>query len=183
MYSLAHRFMLLTILMVLVSRSNAANAPSQLIQDICKETAESQGTYDGCVGALELDPTADSADISKLAEISLRLGISNTTDTQNYIKKLIKDATPESQKTLSVDPLALSSYVAATASFKSALSELSEDPLSANYDSRVAGDDVQECEDELARDKARFPGLATRNNYGKLYSAIAFVVTNHLPQS
>ncbi|KAG5232392.1 cell wall / vacuolar inhibitor of fructosidase [Salix suchowensis] len=141
MYSLVHSFMLLTILMVLVSRSNAANAPSKLIQDICKETAESQGTYDGCVGALELDPTADSADISKLAEIT------------------------------------------ATASFKSALSELSEDPLSANYDSRVAGDDVQECEDELARDKARFPGLTTRNNYGKLYSAIAFVVTNHLPQS
>ncbi|KAJ6762638.1 PLANT INVERTASE/PECTIN METHYLESTERASE INHIBITOR SUPERFAMILY PROTEIN [Salix purpurea] len=181
MYSLAHRFMLLlTILMVLVSRSNAANAPSKLIQDICKETAESQGTYDGCVGALELDPTADSADISKLAEISLRLGISNTTDTQNYIRKLIKDATPEAQKTLST---CLSSYVAATASFKSALSELSEDPLSANYDSRVAGDDVQECEDELARDKARFPGLTARNNYGKLYSAIAFVVTNHLPQS
>ncbi|KAJ6359698.1 hypothetical protein OIU77_003827 [Salix suchowensis] len=141
--------MLLTILMVLVSRSNAANAPSKLIQDICKETAESQGTYDGCVGALELDPTADSADISKLAE----------------------------------NHTCLSSYVAATASFKSALSELSEDPLSANYDSRVAGDDVQECEDELARDKARFPGLTTRNNYGKLYSAIAFVVTNHLPQS
>ncbi|KAJ6434524.1 hypothetical protein OIU84_018106 [Salix udensis] len=85
-------------------------------------------------------------------KISLRLGISNTTDTQNYIKKLIKDATPESQKTLST---CLSSYVAATTSFKSALSELSEDPLSANYDSRVAGDDVQECEDELARDKAR----------------------------
>ena len=70
MYSLVHSFMLLTILMVLVSFSNASNAPSKLIQDICKETAESQGTYDGCVGALELDPTADSADISRYQQIS-----------------------------------------------------------------------------------------------------------------
>jgi hypothetical protein len=46
----------------------------------------------------------------------------------------------------------------------------------------VAGDDVQSCEDELARDKAQIPGITTRNNYGKLYSAIASVVTNHLPQ-
>jgi len=77
----------------------------------------------------------------------------------------------------------LSSYVGATASFKSALSELGEDPLSANYDSMVVGDDVQACEDELARDKAQIPGITTRNNYGKPYSAIASAVTNHLPQN
>ncbi|KAL3573430.1 hypothetical protein D5086_024043 [Populus alba] len=180
MYSLAaHRFMFLTILLAFVSRSKAANAPSILMQDICKETAKSHGSYDDCVSALELDPTADSADINKLAKISLQLGISNTANTRNYIKKLLKNATPESQETLNT---CLSSYVAATASFKSALSELGEDPLSANYDSLVAGDDVQACEDEMARNKAQIPGIITRNNYGKLYSAIAFVVTNHLPQ-
>ncbi|XP_061946163.1 uncharacterized protein LOC133669851 [Populus nigra] len=120
MYSLAaHRFMLLA----LVSRSKAANAPSKLMQDICKERATSHGSYDDCVTALELDPTADSADINKLAKIT------------------------------------------ATASIKSALSELGEDPLSANYDSMVAGDDVQACDDELARDKAHIPGITTRNNY------------------
>ncbi|KAJ6876700.1 hypothetical protein NC651_029642 [Populus alba x Populus x berolinensis] len=101
MYSLAaHRFMLLTILLAFVSRSKAANAPSKLMQDICKETAKSHGSYDDCVSALELDPTADSADINKLAKISLQLGISNTADTRNYIKKLLKNATPESQETL-----------------------------------------------------------------------------------
>jgi len=73
MYSLAaHRFMLLTIFMALVSRSKAANAPSELMQDICKETAKSHGSYDDCASALELDPTADSADINKLAKISLQ---------------------------------------------------------------------------------------------------------------
>ncbi|CAK7346750.1 unnamed protein product [Dovyalis caffra] len=155
----------------------AANAPSKLIQDICTQAVKFQAKYDNCVSALELDPKAASADVATLAKISIKLGISNITDTQNYIKNLLKNASAELQKPLKT---CLSWYEAATNSFKSAFLELTEDPLTANYDSKIAGDDVQLCEDELAREKAQIPEVTTRSNYGKLYSTISFLVTDRL---
>ncbi|KAF2291112.1 hypothetical protein GH714_020161 [Hevea brasiliensis] len=74
----------------------------------------------------------------------------------------------------------LSWYEAIIASFKSALIELEEDVPSANYDVKMVGDYVQGCEDELARDKVQIPSVTTRDNYAKLYSNIAFVITEHL---
>ncbi|KAL9378922.1 hypothetical protein Peur_027404 [Populus x canadensis] len=128
-------------LLALVSRSKAANAPSKLMQDICKERATSHGSYDDCVTALELDPTADSADINKLAKIT------------------------------------------ATASFKSALSELGEDPFQPTTTAWLPVMMSKHVTMNWRGTRLIFLELQPETTiYGKLYSAIASVVTNHLPQ-
>ncbi|XP_012073971.1 putative invertase inhibitor [Jatropha curcas] len=168
------------IFMLLIPNLRAKGSPSKLVQDICSETQElSQTKFEDCVNALEIDPKTNSADLKTLAHISLQLGISKANDTQTFIGNLLTSNKNHALQTC------LFWYQAVIASFKSADKEIEEDPLTANYDAKIAGDDAKECEDELTREKAQIPStittnITTRNNLVRLYSFISFVITNRL---
>ncbi|KAJ9146099.1 hypothetical protein P3X46_028409 [Hevea brasiliensis] len=172
----SRHFLLSAVFMIMISHLMAGNAPSKLVEDVCNQAKELGTKFADCVDGLLLDPTSATANLTTLAHISIQLGISNATDTQTYIENMLK-SNPGLQKPLKS---CLSWYEAIIASFKSALIELEEDVPSANYDVKMVGDYVQGCEDELARDKVQIPSVTTRDNYAKLYSNIAFVITEHL---
>ncbi|EEF38053.1 cell wall / vacuolar inhibitor of fructosidase 2 [Ricinus communis] len=179
-FSYIHQLILSAIFMLLISHTSAENAQSKLVEDICRSTAKLPSVkFEDCVGALQLDPRTPTANLTILAQISIQLGISNATETQTFVKNMANNSTTPAplRKPLRT---CLSWYEAVIMSFKSALEELDEDMLSANYDVKIAGDDALECEAELTRDKAKIPPLTARNYYALLYSSIGFVITDRL---
>ncbi|KAL0015715.1 hypothetical protein SO802_002784 [Lithocarpus litseifolius] len=150
-------------------QTNASS--TKLIGSVCKNTIDN----DNCLKALESDPRAVKASrLKDLAKISLELAVANATESKTYIDALLTKNHTEPIKQCSFW------FEAVVGSFRSALRELDEDVLSANYDSKIAGDDADSCENALALGKVQIPSISTRNNYAKLYSSIAFEITNLL---
>ena len=170
-------FFTLLLLFFLYSTSSTEAAPSNLVEYVCKETID----YAKCIKALESDPRAKSAEnLNALANITLELAIDNAKDSLAFIKKLLeKNISCSSDIRLALKQC-VTSYKTAIASFKSALSELSEDPMTANYDIKTTTDDANSCENEMASRKIRIPSVSKKNNQVKLYSSIGDVITNKL---
>ncbi|XP_062099142.1 pectinesterase inhibitor-like [Humulus lupulus] len=148
---------------------------SNLVDSVCKETLD----YTKCLEALESDPKSKTTtDLKVLAKIAVQLSISNAKGSLSFIHDEIKKGTGGAQQE-ALEKCA-SSYETVVESFNSALIELDDDVLSANYDIKVAGDDVDSCKSELVSKKVEIPALSDRNDQVKLYSNIGFVITNKL---
>ncbi|PON52638.1 Pectinesterase inhibitor domain containing protein [Parasponia andersonii] len=174
---------LLSILFLLfLSSPPSTKAESQLVDTICQETLN----YTMCLEALGSDPQAKTTtDLKVLAKITLRLSISNAKDSLRFINKMINNINEITDDQPIVALAALKQcaywYEAVIGSFKSALVELKEDIMTANYDIKVAADDADYCQNELVSKKVDVPSLSERNYQVKLYSSIGFVITNKLP--
>ncbi|PON96236.1 Pectinesterase inhibitor domain containing protein [Trema orientale] len=170
-------------LLFLSSSPPSTKAESQLVDTICQETLN----HTMCLEALGSDPQAKATtDLKVLAKITLRLSISNAKDSLRFINKTINNIINETDDQPIVVLAALKQcaywYEAVVGSFKSALLELKEDIMTANYDIKVAGDDADYCESELVSKKVDIaPSVSERNYQVKLYSSIGFVITNKLP--
>ncbi|GAV89591.1 PMEI domain-containing protein [Cephalotus follicularis] len=176
MDSYTHCFLVSTVLMLLILNSNAANPPSKLVQNICKETSNPPN----CLSALQPDPRTTSVSTFRdLAQIALQLAIANTTNSQTFIKNMLnsKGNNPHLRHAIQN---CVSSYRYAIYSFRSALNELDDDPLTANYDAKVAGDGATNCEDGVASTGQTVAPISTRNQYLLLYSDIGYRITNKL---
>ncbi|XP_050252010.1 uncharacterized protein LOC126698670 [Quercus robur] len=102
------------------------------------------------------------------------MAVANSTKSKAYIYDLLNKNHTEPIKQCSFW------YGAVVGSFRSALGELDEDTLTANYDAKVAADGANICENALASAGVQVPSISTRNNYVRLYSSIGFEVTNDL---
>uniref|UniRef100_A0A7N2KVP1 Pectinesterase inhibitor domain-containing protein n=2 Tax=Quercus lobata TaxID=97700 RepID=A0A7N2KVP1_QUELO len=155
----------------LQTNASSSSSSTKLIESVCKNTIDNAN----CLKALESDPRAVKASrLKDLAKIALELAVANATESKAYIDALLTKNHTEPIKQCSFW------FEAVVGSFRSALRELDEDVLSANYDSKIAGDDADSCENALALGKVQIPSISTRNNYAKLYSSIAFEITNLL---
>ena len=71
-------------------------------------------------------------------------------------------------------------YDGAVSSFKSALMELKVDPLTANYDAKVAGDGAVYCSGLMDSAGIKDSAMSDGNFFTSSFSNIAFVITNYL---
>ncbi|KAF5444544.1 hypothetical protein F2P56_033668 [Juglans regia] len=173
MVSQVHAVLLMLSLSILVFSQSflPANAAKNLVPDVCRETI----SYAGCMHAFQSDPRAKTAsNFMDLAKIALELGLKNAIDSKAYIDGLLEKNHAAPIKKCSFW------YEAVVGSFQSALSELKEDALTANYDVKIAGDDAASCENELASGGVKVPSISARNNDVALYSNIGDVITNKL---
>lgn len=155
------------------------NGATKLVEGVCKEAVDyaTKGTlsYGSCLEALESDSrTRSASDLKDLAKIALQLALANATASKAYIDDLLKkNHTAAIEKCFSL-------YKFVVGSFWSALQELDEDVMTANYDVKIAGDDASACENELLSGGVKVPEISRRNNDVQLYSSIGFVITNKL---
>ncbi|KAG2663054.1 hypothetical protein I3843_16G008800 [Carya illinoinensis] len=173
MVSQVHAVVLLLSLSIIVFSQSflPANAAKNLVPDVCRETI----SYDRCMHALQSDPRAKTAsNFMDLAKIALKLGLNNAINSKAYIDGLLEKNHAAPIKKCSFW------YEAVVASFRSALAELEEDAMTANYDVKIAGDDAASCENELASGGVKVPSISTRNSDVALYSNIGDVITNKL---
>ncbi|XP_044511550.1 cell wall / vacuolar inhibitor of fructosidase 2-like [Mangifera indica] len=153
-------------------------APSSLVNRVCKMTTIC--SYKDCIAALALDPRASSTSNPKaLAKIALKLVVSNSTNSKKYIEAMAKKQC-FSLSLKSALEYCVSQYESVVIpSFKMALKEVDEDPLTANYDAKVASDGANYCEEKLSCEGCHdVASITTRNYYVKIYSDIGFAVTN-----
>ncbi|XP_045810264.1 uncharacterized protein LOC123904673 [Trifolium pratense] len=104
------------------------------------------------------------------------MAIDKSTKSQNYVKIFMsKYHSSEAMKQCA------SNYNVLVIQFKSSLQELVEDPMSANYDAKVAGNEPVRCESFLA-DEKKFDvsSISTLNNEMSFLSVIGYLATNHL---
>jgi pectinesterase inhibitor-like protein len=157
--------------LLLLHSLSPTTATTKLVEGVCKKTV----SYTSCVEALDSDSrTSSVSNLKDLAKIALGLALSNATESKSFIDGLLKI-----KRTTAVAKCS-SSYKLVVASFRSALEEVEEDALSANYDAKIAGDSAVSCENELGSSGIKVPAISTRNKYIQLYSNIGFVITNEL---
>lgn len=152
------------------------DAASDIVEGVCKES----GNYSFCIKALELDPrTAGAKNHMDLAVIALEMGISNSTGTRIYIARMYRSpkTDPPQQSALKG---CLWGYDGAVSSFKSALMELRVDPLTANYDAKLAGDGATYCSGVMESAGMNDSSISDGNRFTLSLSDIAFVITNYL---
>jgi len=166
--------LLITISLIFNSHAISPKSSSKLYENVCKNAGNDNQR---CLKLLEANPSIISAkDYRTLCKLFLEMAIEKATKGQNYLKTLMKEQ-PSSQ---AIKQCATNDYNGLVTSFKSSLSELNEDPISANYDAKVAGDGPQACEGALAKEKIVKSTLSTLNNNMKFLSVVAYLATNYL---
>nr|KYP64646.1 hypothetical protein KK1_019249 [Cajanus cajan] len=153
-------------------RELVGNDPD-LIGQTCKNAEKNEAN---CTKILRGIPDVVRAknyfDFSKaILEFSLKEGTAG----QNFLKEL---ATKNNASAI-VD-CANVHYNEVVGSFWSALGELKEDPETANYDAKVAGDGAVNCQDVLNAAHIVNPDINALNYKMSLLSLIAFLATNNL---
>ncbi|KAK9943796.1 hypothetical protein M0R45_009392 [Rubus argutus] len=164
-------------LFLFLSSPSPTNASTRLVESVCNEVASDlKGSNSECLKVLESDPRAGSASSYKgLGPIALDLAIANAKESKAFIKNLLKKkGSSEAIKQCA------ESYNTVVRDFLGAKEELKEDALSANYDIKIAGDNVRDCETALRSKGLQVPEIASRNHAAMLYSNIGFVITNHI---
>ena len=172
-------FFLTTIaLFFLIHFISPAKAASEIVEGVCNDS----DNYSFCIQALESDPKTPAAkNHMDLAVIALNLGISNSTATRSYISRLYKNPKKKTdQRKKSALEGCLWAYDGAVSSFRSALMELKEDPLTANYDSKVAGDGAVHCSGLMTSSGIKDSSMSNGNDFILRFSNIAFVITYNL---
>ncbi|XP_044475327.1 uncharacterized ATP-dependent helicase C29A10.10c-like [Mangifera indica] len=110
--------------------------------------------------ALALDPKAlSTTNVKLLAKIALNLAVSNSTSSLKYIDAMAKKE-KSSPRLKSAHEFCISQYQYTVNSFKSALSDLDVDPMTANYDAKVASDGASYC-----ADKMKSEGFQSKDGY------------------
>ncbi|KAB2603491.1 hypothetical protein D8674_004496 [Pyrus ussuriensis x Pyrus communis] len=154
-----------------LSSPSPMNASIHLVETVCKKTISNSE----CLKVFDSDPRSSSAsNYKELAIVALELAIANAKDSQNFMNNLLNS---DPRK-----PIKLCSYFygGVVGSFNSAKKEIGEDPLTANYDVKIAGDAAGYCETALSSEGVEVSKISTRNHVVKLYSSIGYVITDQL---
>ncbi|KAH7525088.1 hypothetical protein FEM48_Zijuj06G0187900 [Ziziphus jujuba var. spinosa] len=163
------KFFTISLLIFLSSPSPPNVAASKLIDSVCKRTLEYSTKCQQLIGS---DPkTKTLEDPKKLAEIVLQMSIANAQSSYDFINQMIKSNPAEPIKKC------LFWYEAVVDSFKSSQGELKQDPQTANYDAKTAGDNADTCDKELAVGPP-IPEISDRNDQVRLHSRISDAATN-----
>ncbi|XP_061345133.1 uncharacterized protein LOC133290989 [Gastrolobium bilobum] len=167
--------LLVTLCLILISHSPLqANAKGRrVIGQVCKEALEDRAM---CMTILRSDPRIlHSKNYVQLSNMVLQLALNKGIEGQNFLKQLaLTNISPAISQCANFD------YDGVVESFKSALGELKDDPQTANYDAKVAGDGTDTCERGLAAAHIVNPAISALNREILLLSKIAFLATNKL---
>jgi len=148
----------------------AANAGGHhgLAEKLCMESLEDK---EGCMVLLnQADPKIVKAKtFEQLAQATLEWAVSKATEGQAFLKGL---AQIDNNK--AIVQCANFDYDGVVASFKSALEGLKDDPDTASYDAKVAGDGPTVCDRALASANINNPAIAALNRQIFLLSNMAF---------
>ncbi|RYQ93063.1 hypothetical protein Ahy_B09g099324 [Arachis hypogaea] len=147
---------------------------SKLVIKVCDATATERAK---CMDIMRSNPKMLSAkNIVQLSQAILELGISKGKEGQKFLKELAKKS-----KSPALEQCAGFDYDGVVGSFKSALGEIKEDPMTANYDAKVASDGPDTCDRGLESEKIVNPAITELNKEIRLLSGIAFAATNFIP--
>lgn len=161
---------------LLVSFSYGEITLNNLVDSVCNQTIN----YSMCSEALNSNPQIRSVqNFEDLAKIALAMAISNANDSLSLINQMITTNTNGTAEFEALEYCAFC-YEGVVGSFRSALLELDEDIMTANYDVIVAGNEADNCENELVSEKVQLPLVSDRNYQVKLYSSIGYVITDQL---
>ncbi|KAK7355844.1 hypothetical protein VNO80_15106 [Phaseolus coccineus] len=148
--------LVMALCLVMVSYSPmAANASGEqgLAEKICTESLEDK---EGCLLLLkQADPKiAKAKSFEDLAQATLEWALAKSKDGQAFLKSLAQiDKNPAIAKCANFD------YDGVVASFKSALEGFKDDPQTASYDAKVAGDGPTGCDRSLASANINNPAI------------------------
>ncbi|XP_061345827.1 uncharacterized protein LOC133291567 [Gastrolobium bilobum] len=167
--------LLFTLSLIFISFAPLPALGINLYENVCKDAGKDNAR---CLNLLKAYPQITSAkNYVELCRFILEMAIKKSTEGQNYLKGVMKkNPSPAIKECATVD------YDELVESFKSSLGELVEDPSTANYDAKVAGDGPDTCDRALAQANIVDPSISTLNNNMKFLSNVAFFATNHLPQ-
>ncbi|KAF1897183.1 hypothetical protein Lal_00034886 [Lupinus albus] len=127
--------LLFTVSMILISHSLIAASGESLYEGVCKEAQNPN-----CLPLLKDDPRITSAkNYFDLATFILEFAEKKAREGKEYMLKIAKEHPTERFKTCANE------YEATITSFISAKGELIEDPMTATYDAKVAGDGPEYC--------------------------------------
>ncbi|XP_027364696.1 uncharacterized protein LOC113871788 [Abrus precatorius] len=167
-----------TLCLILLSHSPlAANAKSEkshgsdLVGKICKETMQDNAR---CLELLNEEPrTHEAKNYLELSKVILEFALKKGIEGQNFLKGL-------GTASRAISECANFHYNGVVGSFRSSLNEISDDPQTANYDAKVAGDGPDACARGLASEKIVNPDINALNSKISLLSNIAFWATDKL---
>lgn len=179
MNSSAVSSLLLTLCLVLIishhadARGGGGGGGSKLIGQVCNEALEHRAN---CMSVARSNPKILRAkNYVQLSKAILELGLNKGIQGQNFLKGLAA-----SNNVPAIVHCANNDYDGVVGSFRSSLGELSEDPQTANYDAKVAGDGPDTCERGLAAARIVNPAISNLNKEIWMLSFMAFLATNHL---
>ncbi|CAL0323101.1 unnamed protein product [Lupinus luteus] len=160
--------------MVLVFSHSLILASCQsLYKGICKETHENEGA---CLQLLKSDPRIPSAkNYVDLTHYILDFAIKKGTKGQKYLLNLMK--TNPSQ---AIYQCATIDYNDSISSFKTAKVDLTQDPLTASYDAKIASDGPTKCGEAIKAAKMNNPTVFDLNKTVLLLSEIAYLAANNV---
>ncbi|QCE08068.1 uncharacterized protein LOC114192509 [Vigna unguiculata] len=150
----------------------AANGEQGLAEQICMESFEDK---EGCMALVkQADPKIASArSLEDLAQATLEWAVSKSSEAQAFLKELAKmENNPAIVQCANFD------YDGVVGSFKSALQELKEDPQTASYDAKAAGDGPDCCDRGLASANINNPAVTALNRQIFLLSNMAFTAVS-----
>ncbi|KAK7281169.1 hypothetical protein RIF29_08912 [Crotalaria pallida] len=160
--------LLFTLSMMLIFQCSKPALGESLYESVCKETKNPS-----CFPLLKGDPRIPSAkDYLEISRFILEFGVKKGREGQAYLQGIAKKYPTELIKLC-----ANNFYSSTILSFQSAILELKEDFLTANYDAKVAGDGPAYCAERLKEINIEEPLI---NQEVALISQAAFFATNHL---
>ncbi|QCE08070.1 uncharacterized protein LOC114192683 [Vigna unguiculata] len=156
--------------LVMVSYSPMAANGQGLAEKTCLENLEYK---DACLMLLkQADPkivNAKTAD--ELAQATLEWAVAKSQDAQAFLKGL-----SQVDNNKAIVQCANFDYDGVVASFKSALEGLKDDPQTASYDAKVAGDGPTGCDRGLASQNINNPAITALNQQIFTLSNLAFKI-------
>ncbi|MED6162883.1 hypothetical protein PIB30_074661 [Stylosanthes scabra] len=142
------------------------------IKNVCESVTPHRAT---CMEVMRSNPKMQAAkSFVQLSKLVLKVAVYKATHGQKFLQELAK-----TNNCSAIQQCAGPNYDGVIRSFKSSLESIKEDAASANYDAKVAADDVHMCESHLADAKIVNPAITQLNNEIKIMSAIAFTVGNN----
>ncbi|KAL1308844.1 hypothetical protein AAHE18_17G134200 [Arachis hypogaea] len=130
-----------------------------------------------CMDIMKSNPKMLSAkNIVQLSQAILELGMNKGKEGQKFLTELAKKS-----KSLALQQCTGFDYDSIVGSFKSALGEIKEDPMTANYDAKVTSDGPDTCNKGMANEKIVNPAITELSKEIRLLSGIAFATTNFIP--
>lgn len=153
---------------------HAAPPPQKKYEVVCRGDAH-------CLKVLGSDPRIVAAtEWVPLCSYILEMGANYGVKAQTYVKGLYSKYPSSEALKLCVNE----DYTYSINSFRSSMGELIEDPMTANYDAKVAGDGPGMCklnlDDEKLTLKLVIPAINAFNDGIKFFSNVAFEATNYL---
>ncbi|XP_073225780.1 uncharacterized protein [Cicer arietinum] len=165
-----------TIILILnISHAISPNSGSKLYENVCNKAKDNER----CLKLLESNTQITLAkDYLTICKLFLEMALEKSKNAQNILKTFMI----QNPSSLAIKQCATDDYNGLITSFKSSLDELVDDPLSANYDAKVAGDGPQACDRALANEKIVNPSISTINDEMTFLSVVGYLATSYLRQ-